>query len=78
MAKGQGIESQISHMNHQAAVNAEYDAAVLGEDHYTAKNMEQDAAFLGIKARVDAGFHDTIYDELVFCGIWIIMFINII
>ena len=27
--------------------------------------MEQDAAFLGIKARVDAGFHDTIYDELV-------------
>jgi hypothetical protein len=65
MAKGQGIESQISHMNHQAAVNAEYDAAVLGEDHYTAKNMEQDAAFLGIKARVDAGFHDTIYDELV-------------
>jgi len=65
ISKGQGIEAQINHINHQASVSAEMDNAVLNGDHYTAKTMEDDKAFLNIQSRIDAGFHNTIYEELV-------------
>lgn len=65
LSQNQGIAGQISEINHQNALGKVMDEAAKAGDFHTAKNAEQDRFHSYVKSRVDAGYFETLNDELI-------------
>jgi len=65
LSQNQGIAGQISEINHQNALGKVMDEAARAGDFHTAKNAEQDRFHSYVKSRVDAGYYETLNDELI-------------